>query len=119
MNYLSYPGMSLNTSSAKKIKNIPYTDQDRAEKIIKIVTKYFEISITDISSTTRRRSICYPRQVAMYLMIKTTALSLTSVGEYFGGKDHTTVIYAKNHIHDLVKVDLNTRQDVDYLRNKI
>jgi chromosomal replication initiator protein len=53
----------------------------------------------------RTRNIAVPRQVAMYLMRQVTDLSLVEVGRLFGGRDHTTVMYACEKIASMVVVD--------------
>jgi len=75
------------------------------EAILKIVTDNFNLSIEDIKSNSRRREISWARQIGMYLMRQHTDLSLPRIGEEFGGKDHTTVIYSCEKITQLRETD--------------
>ncbi|MBI5094280.1 MAG: chromosomal replication initiator protein DnaA [Candidatus Hydrogenedentes bacterium] len=65
------------------------------EAIQRAVAEYFDVRIADLRGRSRQRQVAYPRQIGMYLC-KTmiSNLSLNEVGEAFGGKDHTTVLYA-------------------------
>lgn len=58
------------------------------------VANSFSIKIDDFHSKKRTRNIAYPRQIAMYLCRELTDMSLSNIGEEFGGRDHTTVIHA-------------------------
>lgn len=59
----------------------------------------------EMENKTRRREVVIARQIAMYLICKYTRLSLKSIGEMFGGRDHTTVIHSKNTVCDLLESD--------------
>ena len=66
--------------------------------IMAAVAHHFEIKVSDIKSKKRTRNISVPRQIAMYLCRTKTKLSLPEIGRQFGGKDHTTVIFANKKI---------------------
>ena len=68
--------------------------------IQRCVAEEFGISLPDLKSRRRHKTIVLPRQVAMYLSRELTDLSLPEVGGFFGGKDHTTVLYAYNKIKE-------------------
>lgn len=81
------------------------------ERIQKTVAEYFDLRISDMRGRSRQRQVAYPRQLAMYLckqLIPT--LTLSEVGEAFGGKDHTTVLYASQKISAEKEKDEDTRQ---------
>ena len=62
------------------------------------VAQFFNISLEDLKSKSRKQSIALPRQVAIYFARKHTDSSLNDIGDAFGGKDHTTVMHAVNKI---------------------
>jgi chromosomal replication initiator protein len=64
------------------------------EDIKSITAGYFNISLSELISNKKKRIYSYPRQLAMYLCRKYTGLSLKEIGNSFGNKDHSTVIYA-------------------------
>lgn len=68
------------------------------ENIQKTVADFYKIKITDMYSKKRPVSIAWPRQIAMYLAKELTQKSLPEIGELFGGRDHTTVLYAVRKI---------------------
>lgn len=68
--------------------------QPRVQVIIDVVCDFYRVNIRDLQSKNRQRSITQPRQICMFLLRKLTKLSLTEIGGYFGGRDHTTVMHA-------------------------
>ena len=63
------------------------------DMVIKTVASYFNVSPLDIRGKNKNQSIVLPRQIAMYLCRKLTDFSTTEIGNEFGGKNHTTVMY--------------------------
>jgi chromosomal replication initiator protein len=76
------------------------------------VADYYKIRSSDLLSGRRTRTIARPRQVAMALAKELTNHSLPEIGDAFGGKDHTTVLYATRKIAELRESD--TRMQEDY-----
>ncbi len=90
------------------------------EAIQRAVAEYFDVRISDLRGRSRQRQVAYPRQVAMYLCKESIpSLSLSEIGEAFGGKDHTTVLYACQKIATEVKSNKDTNQMVHHLERKI
>lgn len=73
--------------------------------IQRCVAEEFGISLGDMKAHRRNKTIVLPRQVAMYLSRDLTDLSLPEIGQFFGGKDHTTVLYSYNKIKEAVKTE--------------
>ncbi|MBI4879045.1 MAG: chromosomal replication initiator protein DnaA [Planctomycetes bacterium] len=73
--------------------------------IVSAVTRYFNVKLSDLQSKRRTQSIAFPRQVCMYVARQNTNLSLEEIGGYFGGRDHTTVIYATEKIKRMIDED--------------
>lgn len=82
------------------------------DNIKKTVAAYFNISVADLESAKRSRSIARPRQIAMALAKELTSHSLPEIGDKFGGRDHTTVIHACKKVAELKTSD--RRIDEDY-----
>ena len=85
------------------------------ENIQKTVAEYYKIKIADMYSKKRTRDIVVPRQVAMYLARELTNMSYPDIGKAFGGKDHSTVMYACEKIEGLKHSDQILRRDYNYL----
>jgi len=81
------------------------------ENIQKTVAEYFQIRTGDLVSGKRSRSIARPRQVAMTLAKELTSHSLPEIGSAFGGRDHTTVLYANRQIAKLREEDPRIAED--------
>jgi chromosomal replication initiator protein len=89
------------------------------ETIISTVADMYGVSIEDLKGNSRRREISMARQIGMYLMRQHTDLSLPKIGEEFGGKDHTTVIYSCDKVSDLQKTDPELAQSLRHLGDRI
>ncbi len=89
------------------------------EDILKIVSKFFNVKVFDLKSRKKNNSIVLPRQVAMYVMRKKTALSLPEIGHFFSGKDHSTVIYSIKKIKALIIKDKKIKECVDSILKKL
>lgn len=90
------------------------------EVIQRAVAEHFDVRVADLRSHNRQRQVSYPRQVAMYLCKDMLSkLSYSEIGESFGGKDHTTVLYACQKIAREIKSDTATAQLILLLQRKI
>ncbi len=79
------------------------------------VAAHFDIRILDLKAKRRNRAVVFPRQIAMYLVRSLTDFSLPEIGEYFGGRDHTTVLYACDKIQGNLKKDPKLKDLLDRL----
>jgi chromosomal replication initiator protein len=87
--------------------------------IQKTVADYYQISLPNLLSTSRSRSLARPRQVAMALSKELTEHSLPEIGKAFGGRDHTTVLHACRTIRELCLVDGKMKQDWEKLLREL
>ncbi len=81
------------------------------EQIQKVTAGYYKIRVSDILSTKRDKKNTMPRHMAMALCKDLTNNSLPSIGDGFGGRDHTTVLHANRKIQKLKKEDPQIEQD--------
>jgi len=89
------------------------------EAIQKLVCSHFNLSIHELLSPRRSRSLARPRQIAMYLAKQHTTNSLPDIGRKFSNRDHTTVIHAVKKINELIKKDNEIRQNVIEIKKKL
>jgi chromosomal replication initiator protein len=87
--------------------------------ILKIIGKNYSISLNDIKSKKRHKNIVAVRQISFYLMKKLTKNSLKSIGNYIGGRDHSTVIHAVAKVEERTKTDHNFVQKIKKLEQEI
>lgn len=85
------------------------------DNIQKTVADYFNMRVVELKSKKRSRQIARPRQVAMTLAKELTNLSLPDIGDSFGGRDHTTVLYATRKVEELMNADSKFRDDYEKL----
>ncbi len=89
------------------------------EYIQKLVCEYLEVPVEMVKSKTRKREIVQARQISMYLAKSHTKTSLKSIGAFFGGRDHSTVIYACQTVEDLIDTDKKFKAYVNDIQKKL
>lgn len=89
------------------------------EKVISEVSHIFNVSPEELRSQNRNSQISTARQVAIYVISRVTGLSYTSIGKEFGGRDHSTIVYATNKVKRVMKKDPAYRATVEDLIKNI
>lgn len=89
------------------------------EKVITEVSHIFNVSPEELRSQNRNSQISTARQVAIYVISRVTGLSYTSIGKEFGGRDHSTIVYATNKVKRVMKKDPAYRATVEDLIKNI
>lgn len=118
--YTSISGLAMTVDNLMPVLNPPVEKVDiTPNEVMQIVSDAFNVPVSDLKGQSRRREISLARQVGMYLMRQHTELSLPKVGNVFGGKDHTTVMYSCEKITKLVKQDLDLAQTIRRLSDRI
>ena len=87
--------------------------------IQEVISQRFGVTLDELVSPRRSQAVAYPRQVAMYLSRELTDASLPMIGKQFGGRDHTTVIHAKDKITRLIREDRSVYNLVQELTARI
>jgi chromosomal replication initiator protein len=89
------------------------------EFIQKLVADHFSVPVEKLAGKTRKRHIVIARQLSMYLAKNLTDKSLKAIGENFGGRDHSTVIYSCRTVQDLMETDMVFKDTVSELEKKV
>ena len=76
-----------------------------------MAAQYYNLSVADLKSDSRKKEITVTRQVLMLLAKRYFGRTLEKIGDYFGGKNHASVIYAVNNIEKKLKIDKNLAHD--------
>ncbi len=90
-----------------------------SDKIKKIVGEHFNLTTDSLKSKSRKREIVMARQISMFLCKNMTKLPLKTIGEEFGGRDHSTVIYSCKTVQDLIDTDSGFKDTISVLERKI
>lgn len=95
------------------------TDPEILLTTIFSVVKMTGVSKDKMVSKSKKREVVEARSIAMYLLCKTTGLSLQAIGNEFGGRDHSTVIHARNRVVDWLDTDKNFRVKYEGILNEL
>jgi chromosomal replication initiator protein len=104
------------------LKDLITLDDDNVIAPVDIITNtadYFKLSVDDLYGSSRSQAIATARQIAMYLCRELTNLSLPKIGQLFGNRDHTTVMYANKKISELMKERRSIYNQVTELTSRI
>lgn len=88
-------------------------------QVIKAVCSYYSVKASDLKSNRRTKDLVIPRQIAMYLMKEITGTPLVTIGEFLGGRDHTTVMHGVRKVEAEIAELPKTRQDVSNVKQMI
>jgi chromosomal replication initiator protein len=89
------------------------------EAIQNLVADHFNVPAEKLAGKTRKRAVVIARQLSMYLTKKMTTHSLKAIGDAFGGRDHSTVIYSCRAVQDLMDTDAIFKEKVEDIEKKI
>ena len=86
-----------------------------ADTIKDAAAEYFSLTLEQLTGAGKARQVAHARQIAMYLCRELTDLSLPKIGDEFGGKDHTTVMYADRKIRKEMTETRSTYDEIQEL----
>ena len=98
---------------------LPRRSDVEPEEVLQTVANAFGVQVDRMLSRDRSREIALPRQIAMYLLREELHISLPSIGETLGGRDHTTIMYGCDKIADLLERDDRLRRQVVEIRENL
>ena len=89
------------------------------DRITDEVCAYFNVSKADLVGKKKTKDVVEPRQIAIYLVTEFLTTPLITIGEHFGNRDHTTVMYARDKISEKVKEDGRIARQIKDLKDMI
>lgn len=89
------------------------------KKIAMSVAEFYNITVDDLIKQSRRKEYVKPRQIAMYVSRKELGSSFPTIGEFYGGRDHTTVMHGVEKIEKLMVQTDSLKQEVDLILDKL
>jgi chromosomal replication initiator protein len=104
------------------LKDLITLDEDNVIAPVDIINHtadYFKLTVDDLYGSSRSQAVATARQIAMYLCRELTNLSLPKIGQLFGNRDHTTVMYANKKITELMKERRSIYNQVTELTSRI
>ena len=95
--------------------NDPYSGTITIENIQKAVAEHYNVSVSDLKSKKKDRKFVIPRQISIFICCSLTEYSTTEIGNEFGGRDHTTIMHARDKVESLLKTDSSMNSTVNLL----
>lgn len=118
--YCSITGRPFTVDVVAPILNPGIADTEASPSLVlEKVAEVFAVDAEALRSSSRKRPVSEARQVSMYLMRKCTSLSLPKIGQAFGGKDHTTVLYAIRKVKSRLQSDPALSQRVQQVLDEL
>ena len=93
--------------------------QSKADKIMEIVSRYYDIPVDIVKSSTRKREVSWARQVAMYFTLDLLNVTLLNASMQYNRSNHTTSLHAKNTVLDIISYDKKKRSEVQELKDNL
>lgn len=114
----SVPTLIMAQNIVRDVMNEQQPAPVTVEKIITEVSHIFNVTPEEIRSQNRNSQVSTARQTAVYVISKVTDLSYTSIGKEFGGRDHSTIVYAVKKVKEILEKDSSYRSTVnDIIKN--
>lgn len=89
------------------------------KKIAMSVAEFYNITMEDLLKQSRKKEFVMPRQIAMYLARKELTSSFPTIGDFFGGRDHTTVMHGVEKVEKMVSTMESLKQEVELIMDKL
>ena len=103
----------------ESINNAADQEEVTSDSIIRAVCNYYSITKADVLGKNKRQELVRARQICTYLMCDMLSLPLVTVGKEMGGRDHATVIYSRDKITELIRVNDTIRKEVNDIKSAI
>ncbi|MBK9055454.1 MAG: chromosomal replication initiator protein DnaA [Chloroflexi bacterium] len=88
-------------------------------QVLQVVMDHYGVTLSEMQDSGRAKRVSFPRQVAMYLARTETDESFPTIGDYLGGRDHTTILYGYEKVAELLETDAEVRRDVMAIKSAL
>ncbi|MCG2700609.1 chromosomal replication initiator protein DnaA [Candidatus Parcubacteria bacterium] len=95
------------------------TNKTSPKTIIDAVSKFYDVSLKDLTGKSRKKELVMPRQIVMYLMREEINSSYPTIGTELGGRDHTTAMHACNKISKNIESDERIKNEIESIKQII
>lgn len=114
-------GIPIDENLAKKYLRLEQTKVKKItpESITKNVATQMKLNVADIKSTKRTKDLAIARHIAIYLTKKHTHITLKEIGQYFGGRNHSTILSSIAKIEDEIKINIALSEDIIQIEKRI
>jgi len=120
--YASMNQVSLNRQAAAKALSDVFTPSEislNMSDILRATARHFEVEASDLKSKGRRQELVVPRQIAMYLIRELTPHSYPEIGQFFSGRDHSTVVYAVQKVGGRLEESVELSQKIRDIKEEL
>ena len=111
--------LSLTKRTLESVLEKPQQKIVDSQSIIDTIGVYYTLPIDDLCGKSRKKEIVRPRQIAMYLLRKENNVSFPTIGDYFGGRDHTTAMHACEKIEKLLEHDEELLREINFIKERL
>ena len=115
LGYANLTGATISTELARDVLRDLFAVRRGApslDDIVAVVTERFGVKLSELQSRKRTNAVAFPRQVSMYIARQITRHSLEEIGGFFGGRDHSTVLYAVEKVGEVMESDPDVHEMV-------
>ncbi len=123
MTYANATGEDLSVKSAAnalgQAQKEEKTKPVNMNQILKAVCHFYSATMSDIKGKKRTKELVIPRQTAMYLIYELTETPYMSIGDFLGGRDHTTVLHGVKKVENELKTNMRVKNEIEQIRNLI
>ncbi|MBP8000457.1 MAG: chromosomal replication initiator protein DnaA [Chloroflexi bacterium] len=109
--------MQLVTMALADLSSVP--QHVSLAQVVQVVIDHYGVTLDEMRDSTRAKRVSFPRQVAMYLARTETDESFPTIGDYLGGRDHTTILYGYEKVAELLETDSEVRRDVMAIKSAL
>ncbi len=111
--------LKLAATALQEAINSDEQEEATPEAIIRATCSHFSVSEADLLGKNKRQELVRPRQICTYLMCDMLSIPLKNIGAKMGGRDHTTVIYARDKIAELLPLNDAVAKDINDIKSAI